>query len=362
MAHELRTRRRFLGALGTALTAGIAGCSDTSEPGESTASDTPTARATQRPASTAAVDAGSSDDSVYRQVYEQSIDSVVLIRTRSDGGGGQGSGFVYSDGHVVTNDHVVTGASAVEVRFTRGEWRAASIVGTDPSSDLAVVRVQDPPAYPTPLPLTDAHPTVGTEVVAIGSPYGLVGSLTSGLISGVNRSIPAPNGYTIPDAIQTSAPVNPGNSGGPLVDLDGRVEGVVSSAGGENLAFAVSAALLKRVVSSLIEHGEYEHAYMGVQLATVRPSVADQVGLDRTRGVLVTGVGRNGPSAGVLRRGDVILQVENRRVADRHQLASYLALDASPGDSLDLALVRDGERRTVDLTLGAQPDRPGAGP
>ena len=379
------TRRAYLGALGTALAAGLAGCGDALGDGTTanataaaTVTDETATAATETAASANATDAGDSPPpetatadgnasagdtpSPYTQVYRDTVGSVALVSTTSrTGRGGQGTGFVYRDDHLVTNAHVVSDATEVEVRFSEGEWRSASVAGADPSSDLAVLDVRDPPEYATPLSLVEEQPAIGTEVVAIGNPYGLEGSVTSGLVSGVNRSIPAPNGYTIPDGIQTGAPVNPGNSGGPLVNLDGRVIGVINSGGGDNLAFAISAALVERVVPSLIRDGEYEHAYMGVRLRTVTPPVAEQRGLDRPRGVLVTAVPAGGPSDGVLRRGDVIVGLGGQRIDTLQQLSSYLALQASPGDTIDVTVLRNDERRTLSLTLGTRPEQPGAG-
>lgn len=364
------TRRRFLGGLGAALAAGAAGCSSVLGGGSGADSNqSPTdnlssnGNATPETGSGTGGNATGTDSaSPYTQVYRDVISSVVLIRvSRGSSGGGQGSGFVYRDNYVVTNAHVVSGATDVQIRFADGRWRSASVVGTDPSSDLAVVEVQDPPDSADPLPLVEDQPAIGTEVLAIGNPYGLEGSVTSGLVSGVNRLIPAPNGYTIPDAIQTGAPVNPGNSGGPLVNLEGEVVGVISSGGGENLAFAVSAALVKRVVPSLVENGTYEHAYLGVNLRTVTPAIAEQVGLDTSRGVIVTQVRSGAPSADALRRGDVILGIEGQRIDSRQQFVSYLALEASPGDAIEATVFRGGERRTVELTLGERPERPDVG-
>ncbi|EMA42714.1 S1C family serine protease [Halococcus saccharolyticus] len=388
------TRRAYLGALGTALTAGLAGCggalgdqtttnatTTSSTTGDSTPAETTAGGPTNATAATAdpnaTGDTATATDgnatardgnatagdtpSPYTRVYRQTVGSVVLVSvTGGMGQGGQGSGFVFRNGYVVTNAHVVSNASTVEVRFSGGEWRSASVVGTDPSSDLAVLDVQSPPDYATPLSLVDDQAAIGTEVVAIGNPYGLEGSVTSGLVSGVNRSIPAPNGYTIPDGIQTGAPVNPGNSGGPLVNLDGEVVGVINSGGGDNLAFAISAALVERVVPSLIENGEYDHAYMGIaDLQTVTPSVAADVGIDRSRGVLVRRVDSDGPSAGVLQRGDVIVGLGGQRIDSFQGLSSYLALQASPGDTIDVTVFRNGERRTLSLTLGSRPEQPG---
>ncbi len=156
-------------------------------------------------------------DDTYTSVYEDAIDSVVMIRT----GQGQGTGFVVDDAHVVTNAHVVGRSTAVDVRFTDGQWRSGSVVGTDPHSDLAAVAVDTVPSVATPLPFVDEQPSPGREVVAIGNPFNLEGTVTTGIVSGTDRSIPAPTGYSIPDAIQTDAAVNPGNSGGPLMTLGG---------------------------------------------------------------------------------------------------------------------------------------------
>jgi serine protease Do len=370
MSSDQTTRRRYLGALGATLAASFAGCSgvlsQSATNNSSTTSGTETAAGNATNA-TNATSANQSSSSPYTQVYRNTISSVVLIRVsgqsgqgRQSRGGGQGSGFLLRQNYIVTNAHVVGNASEVQVRFSQGEWRTASVVGTDPSSDLAVVQVQNPPQYASALSLVQSEPAIGTEAVAIGNPFGLEGSVTSGLVSGLNRLIPAPNGYRIPDAIQTGAPVNPGNSGGPLVDLDGRVIGVISSGGGENLAFAISAALVKRVVPALIENGEYDHAYMGIRTQTVTPDIAQQLGLDQPRGVVVAGVQSGGPSAGTLQQGDVILSINGTRIDGRQQLISYLALQASPGDSVEVTVLRNGERRTLSLTLGARPERPGA--
>ncbi|MDS0300059.1 trypsin-like peptidase domain-containing protein [Halogeometricum sp. S1BR25-6] len=355
------SRRRVLRGAGVAFAAALAGCngneSSSSPTASSTSASTSSASTAESTAAETAAEAGTGTEAAgeYTEVYRNVIDSVVLIQVSS---GGQGSGFVYRDNFVVTNAHVVGDASEVQVRFTDGEWRSASVVGVDPSADLAVVRVENRPDDAEPLPMVDEQPAIGTEVVAIGNPYGLEGSVTSGLVSGVNRLIPAPNGYRIPDAIQTGAPVNPGNSGGPLVTLDGEVVGVINSGGGENLAFAISAALVKRVVPALIEDGEYRHAYMGAALRTVTPNVAEQLGLSNPRGVLVTDVLDDGPSDDALQAGDVVVSVGGERVDSRQQLASYLALRASPGDSIRVAVLRDGRRQRVEFTLGTRPRRP----
>lgn len=349
MKDERLSRRQCLGAL-VGLTAGLAGCSGpfdglgTNSSNESTASP----RSPQQTETTS-----EPTDTAYTGVYRNAIDSIVQLSvTDAAGRNGQGSGFFVRDRHIVTNAHVVSDTNEVQARFSEGEWRAASIVGADPSSDLAVITIEQPPDYTTPLSLREEQPPVGTEVVAIGTPFGFEGSLTSGLVSGVDRLIPAPNDYTIPDAIQTSAPVNPGNSGGPLMDLDGRVVGVVTAGGGDNLAFAISTALLDRVVPALIEDGGYEHAALGVTVQPVTPDIAQQLGLDQPRGVVVRNV--EDPAADVLQQQDVIVSLDETRINSRQQLASFIALEASPGDSVRITVFREGSRQTVTLTLGTR--------
>lgn len=354
-------RRRFLELGGTALVAGLAGCGASAPAEDAAASESSSPNRNQSPADAA---------SEYTEVYRDTVDSVVLVRT----GQGQGTGFAFDDSHVVTNAHVVGDASAVDVRFSEGQWSEGEVVGTDPHSDLAVVEAEDVPSPVTPLPFIEGDPVIGQEVVAIGNPYNLNGSLTSGVISGLDRSIPSPAGYRIPDAVQTDAAVNPGNSGGPLMSLDGRVVAVINSGGGDNIAFGISAALTQRVVPSLIETGDYEHAYVGVSFVNVTPGIADANDLDEARGLLVTNVVPGGPSMDVLEGsqreyaggtpvpvgGDVLLAIEGTELATTEDLGSYLALQASPGETVELTILRGGERRTVDLELGSRPASPSA--
>jgi S1-C subfamily serine protease len=193
--------------------------------------------------------------------------------------------------------------------------------------------------------------------------------VTAGIVSGVDRTLPAPNDFSIPDAIQTDAPVNPGNSGGPLVDLDGTVVGVVNSGGGDNVGFAVSAALTRRVVPSLVDDGSYEHSYMGIRLRPVGPLLARANDVDR--GVYVDSVVPDGPSRGVFEGstgettiegvtvptgGDVIVAMEDTPIPQRQALSAFLALETRPGDTIAVTVLRDGAEQTVDLTLGSRPD------
>ncbi|WP_335998567.1 S1C family serine protease [Halorientalis halophila] len=362
MGSEQLTRRRLL-ATATAAAAGVAGCNTPRSDSSGNVSN-PDARSL--------LNSTPESESVYTDVYRETIDSVVLLRVYGAAGrNGEGSGFVYDDGYVVTNQHVVANADRVRVRFTDGQWRTAAVVGTDAYSDLAVLDVPDVPASATPLSLIDGQVAVGQRVIAIGNPLGYTGSLTSGVVSGVDRSLPAPNNFRIPDAIQTDAPVNPGNSGGPLVTLDGRVAGVINSGGGDNIGFAISAALMRRVIPALIERGRYDHSFMGVSLTSVTPLIAEANDLPDADGVYIDAVRPDGPAGDVLEGsggqstridgvqvpvgGDVIVRMGEQRIQSQEALSTYLALVTSPGDTIPLEVIRDGSRTTVDLTLGERP-------
>ncbi|WP_330633509.1 S1C family serine protease [Halocatena halophila] len=289
--------------------------------------------------------------SVYKRVYDQTIDSIVMLSVTARGGQqGQGSGFLIDGNTIVTNAHVVSRAESIEMQFARGEWRSATVLGSDPYSDLAAIEPAAVPDYVTPLPIDDREPAIGTTVVAIGTPFGLDGTMTTGIVSGLNRSMPAPNNYTIPDAVQTSAPVNPGNSGGPLLTVDGSVVGVISAGGGENLAFAISAPLLERVVPSLVDSGSYHHPKLGINAATVTPSVAEDLGMGRPRGVVVTEV--SDPARGTIEVDDVIVRANDTEIDSQQQLSSFIALHTSPGAAVSGTLLRDGSEQTVEVTLG----------
>lgn len=340
------TRRGFLGAVGAAATA-TAGC-------------------------VAPANSESSGANQYEQVYKQVSPSVVRIRTYADGPRGQGSGFLYDDNHVLTNAHVVSGADDIRIQYADGTWEEVNVVGTDPYSDLAVLEAGRTPVG-DPLPLVEEIPNIGTRVLVVGSPLGLEGSASQGIISGRNRSIPAPNNFSIADAIQTDAALNPGNSGGPIVTLDGKVVAVATAGipGADNLGFGVSAPLIQRVAPALIEDGSYEHSYMGVGILAVEPLLAEANGLSEARGVYIASVVDGGPSDGVLQGsdgqttvdgtpvptgGDVVVGFNGTAIRTVGELSQYLALQTSPGDTIDVEVIRDGERQTVALELGSRPD------
>ena len=378
------SRRRFLAVCGTALSAGVAGCSDSilGDETEADTEDTTPVDPEPSPPDTDGGDGGAAGDfeqfqaddgSPYADVYRSTAPSVAQIQVYTGAAGpSQGTGFVYSDGTVVTNQHVVEGAETIYLRFDDSGWLTATVEGTDVYSDLAALSVPDLPESATALPLRESDPAVGTEVIAIGNPFGFSGSVSAGIVSGVDRTLPAANDFTIPDAIQTDAPVNPGNSGGPLVTLDGSVAGVINSGGGDNIGFAISAPLVRRVVPALLEDGEYEHSYMGVRLQTVGPLLAEANGVDERVGVYIAVVREGGPSDGVLRGttgettvagtpgvetgGDVVVAMDDTPIRTSRALSSFLALETRPGDTIDVTVLRDGEEQTVELTLGSRPD------
>jgi len=315
----------------------------------------------------------SAEDDRYANVYEETIDDVVLVSVAGVDEarpGGLGSGFVVDD-YVVTNEHVVGDADEVELQFRDEQWRTGSVLGTDVHSDLAVLEVDELPDAVDGFSLADDEPEIGQEVLALGNPLGLDASVSRGIVSGVDRSLPSPTGFSIPAAIQTDAPVDPGNSGGPLVDLDGDVLGIVFAGAGRTVGFAISGRLADRVVPALVEDGEYQHAYMGVGVEPVGPLIADANDLEEPRGVLIVDVASDAPAAGVLEPadgvsvvdgapvpvgGDVVVAIDDEEIPNQEQLSSYLALETSPGDEIDVEVIRDGERETVGVTLEERPD------
>ena len=310
----------------------------------------------------------------YTELYRETAPSVVSVYlsvSTADGRpvGGSGSGFVYDEfGYVVTNAHVVGDAEAVELRFADGEWRTGEVVGADAYTDLAVVFVADLPDAAVPLPVARENPTPGERVAAFGNPMGLDGTMTTGIVSGTSRSTPGERGFAIPDTIQTDAAINPGNSGGPLVRADGKVVGVNRAKTGDNIGFAVSPAVLNRVVPALIDRGEYRHAYLNVRTVDVSPTVAEANGLDGPGGVLVVDGNRGGtgPLRGcrTTRRvrgrtvpvgGDVIVGIDGRPVDSHEALMQYLVTECAPGDTIEVEVRRDGRTETRHVRLDARP-------
>ena len=337
-------------------------------------------------------------EALYRDVLP-SVVSIYVQTPRRPGVGGAGSGFVADgDGRIITNQHVVGTADRVEIRFSRGDWRVADVVGADAYTDLAVVRVEDLPAYAGPLDVATENPAPGRPVAALGNPLGLDGSITAGIVSGSNRSMGTERGFAIPDVVQTDAAINPGNSGGPLVAIvdDGRedggngpddgesgsaeaiadryeVVGVNRAKGGDNIGFAVSPEMVGRVVPALIDAGEYRHSYLRIRTLDVTPSVASANDLDEPHGVLVVDVHPSVPDLlgcdgerrvrgrSVPVGGDVIVGIDGIELASHEQLMRHLIAETSPGESVSLDLRRDGRPLVVEVTLAERPT-PGTRP
>ena len=283
-------------------------------------------------------------------VYDRVKDGVVEVTTSTGAGGATGSGFVIDrEGHIVTNQHVVDQAESARVRFADGTQVDAEVVGTDPSTDIAVLDVDRPAAQLTPLSFaTDATLEVGEAVIAIGSPFGLEGTLTSGVVSALGREMQAPNGFTIENAIQTDAALNSGNSGGPVLDTRGRVVGVAAqirseSGGSDGIGYAIPGDTARRVARELIEEGSVDHAYLGVSLPD-----------DGAARLLEVREGTPAARAG-LRAEDVVVEVDGESISSGDELRE--AIDArKPGDKITLTIRRSGDERTVEVTLGQRPE------
>ncbi|WP_459887053.1 S1C family serine protease [Halostagnicola bangensis] len=312
------------------------------------------------------------EESEYATLYEEAIDGVVLVQTSgTDHEEGIGSGFVYEDEYIITNEHVVSTVDELDIQFVEEDWQSATVVGTDPYSDLAVLEADELPDYVESLPVAEATPDIGQEVVALGNPLGLDASASQGIVSGINRSLPSPTGFNIPAAIQTDAPVNPGNSGGPLVTLEGDVVGVVFAGAGPglNIGFAISTPLAERVVPSLIEDGTYDHPYLGVSVVPLTPRIAQANTIDEPGGVLVAEIAPGSPADGVFEAadqtalvedelvpvgGDVIVELADGEIPNQDFLSTQLALETSPDETISIGVIRDGERTELEVTLGAR--------
>ena len=291
-------------------------------------------------------------------LYERVSPKVVAILVQKGQGAGEGSGVIWSsDGNIVTDAHVVSGASKVEVAFASGERVPAKVVGTDQQTDLAVIKVEK-----TGLPVAQfakSLPEVGQLAAAIGSPLGFQGSFTQGIVSGLHRNLPSGAGLPLVDLIQTDAPISPGNSGGALVNEYGVVVGINEayippSQGAVSIGFATPAPTVTYVVQQLIENGKAEHAFLGIQPGDVTPSVAQQYGLSVKSGVIVLDVvsGSAAAKAG-LKPGDVITKIGDQKIEDVGGLLTSLR-EHRPGDKVQLTVLRNGSQQQVQVTLSGR--------
>jgi len=297
-------------------------------------------------------------------LYQGVRDSVVLIQGDTSSGTVQGSGFVYTfSGRtvVLTNYHVVEGTTGLSVTFSDGNGYSATVLGTDPYSDLAVLSVNALSSEFKPVNIVSSSTLgVGESVIAIGNPYGLVGSLTTGVVSALGRTITedTAGGFAIANIIQTSTPINPGNSGGPLLNAAGNVVGITTAivSDSQGLGFAIPSDTILREISSLITNGYYTgHAYLGVTGEDMDYSLAQQYGASVTYGWRIASVVGGGPSDGKLNVGDIVIALNNQTIRNNDDLASYLEEHTLPGDSLVITVVRGNSQIDVTVVLAARP-------
>ena len=393
--------------MGLSACAPLSAASDVLLPNTSTASQPVAADnsanqpAQSNPAVSANVASVAALEGTLRDIYQQVSPSVVNIQVVSQATaplnmpngipnqGNQlqqalGSGFVWDkEGHIITNNHVVEGATSIEVFFQDGTSYKAELVGADKDSDLAVIKIDAPASDLFPVTLTDSsNVQVGDLAIAIGTPYGLDETMTVGIISALGRSLRVDNqaitgSYSIPDIIQTDAAINPGNSGGVLLNDQGQVVGVTAAIespvqANVGIGFVIPSNIVSNVVPELIKNGTYEHAWLGLSGGNLLPDIAEAMKLDRnTRGILVASVVSNGPAeqAGIQGSskqfdyqgttinigGDVITAIDGKATPTFDDLVSYLASSTKPGQKVTLDIIRNGKKMTVDVTLGTRP-------
>jgi S1-C subfamily serine protease len=346
---------------------------------------------------TAPVDAKEEKNTnVVNQIYKTDGQGVAFIESQLEpqesafnpfgepeaesGGTATGSGFVIDgEGHILTNNHVIEGAEKVEVKLGDSEKEyEAEVVGTDPGTDIALLQVEAPAKELHPLTLGHSSEVeVGDPVVAIGNPFGLDRTVTSGIVSALQRQIQAPNGFSINHVIQTDAAINPGNSGGPLIDAGGAVIGInsqIATGGGGDgnvgIGFAIPIDTIRAEINQLETNGEVEHAFLGISGGTITPELAKALNLPVEQGVIVQQVVKGGPAdkagleAGdtsatingqeVRLGGDIITEANGKKIESMEELVEEIQ-DSKPGDTLELKILRGGHEKTANVTLGTQP-------
>ncbi len=317
--------------------------------------------------------APSTEEETLIELYNRVNPGVVTVYMTT----GSGSGFIVdAEGYIVTNNHVIEEGGPITILFHDGDTRTAELVGTDAQGDIALLKVEAAPGELTALPLGDSNALeVGQSVIAIGAPFGLSNSLTTGIVSGLNRSMPVEElglsrNYQIPDVIQTDAAINPGNSGGPLLTMSGEVIGVNTAIespvrANSGVGFAVPSNVVKVVIAQLRESGAVSYPWLGIAGGTLSPDAAEELGLAReTRGVLVSEVTMGGPAAAAGLRGldpatnsgaDIITGIDAVTVLEFDDLLGYIVQQTQVGQTVTLSILRDGQPQTLSLTLGERP-------
>ena len=308
----------------------------------------------------------------------------IIVRKSNDSSTDRdiGSGIVYdTTGHIITNNHVVDNAQKIRVVFHDGQSYSAKVIGTDPFADLAIVKVDANPEVFHPLQLGDSsNLRIGDAVAAIGSPFGLTGSMTSGIISQLGRLLTPPKAgsFSIPNVIQTDAAINPGNSGGPLLDMQGEVIGIttaIQSGTGEfsGIGFAIPSNTMKRIIPALIQDGHYKHPWLGISGSSIDPDLSSTLELPVQNGFLIQDVVSDSPAAKAGLKGykeiktidgtkykvggDIIVGVDGNTVNKIEDILNYLQDQRAVGDSITLNVIRDGKNMEVNLTLQERPNQ-----
>ena len=358
------------------------------EEAESTATSTPiVVVVTPTAVPRGVIDEATAEDRLLINLYERVNPAVVNIQILGEVPGGlggdvlpegEGSGFIIDkEGRIVTNNHVVEGADEVQVTLYDGTMAEARVLGTDPHSDLAVIQVDLPRQLLHPVQLGDSDQLkVGQRAIAIGNPFGLEGTLTTGVISALGRTLPAESLFAIPDVIQTDAAINPGNSGGPLLNAEGLVIGVTTAirsrtGGNSGVSFAVPVALAKRVIPRLISDGHYDYPQLGIKGITVTPILVKELELPVEAGVLISEATSGGAAekAGIrggsrevsvrgnmLREGgDIIVSIDGHTIRQFEDLLSYIVMETEVGQEIAVGIVRDGREQVVKAVLEARP-------
>lgn len=325
------------------------------------------------------------DEITLADLFDKSDDGVVKVSVRKSletpRGSSLGSGFIYDvNGHIITNNHVIDEAEKITVTFLDGTSYNAKVIGTDLFTDLAVIKVDVDPALLHPLPIGDSSKLrVGDQVAAIGNPFGLSGSMTSGIVSQLGRllSEPGASAFSIPDVIQTDAAVNPGNSGGPLLNMRGEVIGIntaIQSGTGEfaGIGFAIPSKTVSKIVPILIKEGQYKHPWLGISGVDIDPDLANVLQLKDTRGFLIISIANDSPAEnaglhgasetkeidGIRYQigGDVILSVDGKDVRKIDDILIYLQREKQVGDTINLEILRDGRTTNFELVLKERPN------
>jgi S1-C subfamily serine protease len=358
------------------------------------AADTESAQPVPAPITAPVSSKEGKDLNLVHQIYERDGQGVAFIEadqpveevspfnpfgTPEGGGVATGSGFLIdTEGHIITNNHVVEGADRVEVKLGASDRTyRAKVVGADPATDVALLQVDAPADQLHPLQLGDSSKVeVGEPVVAIGNPFGLDRTVTSGIVSALQRQIQAPNGFSISHVIQTDAAINPGNSGGPLIDSEGKVIGInsqIQTGGGEGnvgIGFAVPINTARDVIDQIEENGEVKHAYLGIEGSSISPELARALQLPAQEGVLVNSVVKGGPAddagveggnttatiegAEVRLGGDIITEINGTKIGGMDDLVNIVN-SAKPGEDVELTVLRGGDTKHLTVTLGDRP-------